>query len=65
MPAHQHRTATGSVPQLRGPKICHSTFRTVAPPCQRTRVIIIFAIATPTESRTEGRTEIWTVRWTV
>jgi hypothetical protein len=26
MPAHQHRTTTGSVPQLRAPKICHSTF---------------------------------------
>jgi hypothetical protein len=58
MPAHQHRTTTGSVPQLRGPKIRHSTFQTVAPPCQRTHVIIIFAVATPTESRTEGRREI-------
>jgi hypothetical protein len=35
MPAHQryrYRTTTGSVPQLRDPRIGHSTFQTVAPP---------------------------------
>jgi hypothetical protein len=42
MPAHQryrYRTTTGSVPQLRGPKIGHSTFQTVAPPLIRREMI--------------------------
>jgi hypothetical protein len=46
-------------------KLAIALFKPWHRPCQRTHMIIIFAVATPTENRRKARTEIRTVRRTV